>query len=194
MAKQTGNKPVLTEDANEEEHKPFAVFFKIGEWRHRFTEYQYKTVIAVALNNCIQHRALRLVGYIISETDLVMVLHVNKKYINKFLGFFFEEVRNEISKHASETESFDIGGYNNDDQVRYLYNLSTLFKKYNIHNDYLERLITGRRVELRYDDPHLVRLKQVVNKADFCSAIDYSGGIGPVRVRLWYDNNVGELQ
>jgi hypothetical protein len=58
--------------------------------------------------------------------------------------------------------------------------LKHLFCRQYLVNDYMTMLLTGRTVDLPYYNPHLTILKDKIRKSDFCSAIDYSGGEGPV--------------
>jgi hypothetical protein len=62
-----------------------------------------------------------------------------------------------------------------------------LFELYPLKNNHLIQLITGKKVELPYFDRELENLKFMIAHHTFCSAIDYSGALGPVDVTLLED-------
>jgi len=184
------NTPEVIEIESGEHHSANPVFLKMGAWRHLFSEHQRKIIIAEALNTGINDEKLSISGYLITGWSVCLVLMTHKKQLHKILEFFDEYVRKEIAKYHRELEEHNLRIYHEDDPFLSVMHKDELFEPYMEENDYLVRLITGREVKQLYYDPHVARLKDIVNNERFCSAIDYSGAMGPVMVKLRYHDDL----
>jgi len=191
MAKKTDNTmPGVIETQLGGHHSANPVFLKMGAWRHLFSEHQRKIIIAEALNTGINDEKLSIAGYLITEWSVCLVFMAPKKQLHKTLSFFYEYVKKEIAKYHNEVEGPGLRIYNADDPFITIMKPDGLFEPYTEGSDYLVRLITGRAVKQLYYDPHVARLREIVNNEHFCSAIDYSGAMGPVMVKLRYHDDL----
>jgi lysozyme len=161
-----------------------SVSLLIGPWKKLFEEHQYKNMIARALNNCTCDGVLKIVGYLITKTRVCLVLEIEKTDINNALMLFYDSVGREIRQYREQVQVADITTNDKRKIITIDESHSNLFTRYPLVNDHLVKLITGRRVELSYYDPHLASLKDKLRNSDFCSARDYSGAEGPVIVKL----------
>ncbi|WP_158992510.1 hypothetical protein [Mucilaginibacter sp. L196] len=165
-----------TDDTDEESENRatlYPITLTMGKWREGFTQEQRKLIIAEALNYCTYNHGLNIAGYLINNTRLHLVLKINKADIHRMLNLFYDSVGREVSKYRSTIKHIDFETAE-----------KQLFIRHSTVNDSLVRLITGKQVDLGYYDPQLARLKDNINSSDFCSAIDYTGAIGPVIVKL----------
>jgi len=174
MAK-TGKQADNGSEAIENKRSQHAITLTMANWRERFTPEQRKIIITEALNDCTYNHGLNITGYLINNTRLHLVLKLNHADIARMLNLFYDSVKRELNKHRGKIER-------NDDEFTYAG--KHLFIRHDTVNDYLVKLITGKKVDLGYYDPQLARLKDNINNSAFCSVIDYSGAIGPVIVKM----------
>jgi hypothetical protein len=175
MAK-TGKQADNLGEEIENKRSQHSITLTMTNWRERFTPEQRKIIIADALNDCTYNHGLNITGYLISNTRLHLVLKLSLADIPKMLSLFHESVKRELSKHPIKA---------NEDDNEFTRTDKHLFIIHDTVNDYLIRLITGKKIELGYYDPQLARLKDNINSSAFCSAIDYSGAMGPVIVKMF---------
>lgn len=146
---------------------------EMGNWTNQFEDEEVRVILAKTLNSVI-HKLGRdvVVGYLITCKRLFLVLQIEKKHIDKFITVFHKKLKKEI-KHFNHEGVINM-------------NCSKLFilKKPDIINEYLIQLLTGRQPQIKYDDTKLDRQKKYIKNHPFCSAIDYSGAKGPVRIKL----------
>ena len=171
---------------------PFITRFtlKIGEWRKLFPEAVYKLMIAKSLNYCVYNEAenpdhefeLDIEGYLITRYRVYLQVRIDPLQVNRMLQFFYEKIREEIRqgfdkikrKVTADNESTILM------EAPYLH----LFEKHPLANGMLVRLITGQEIKLKYHNPYLERMKDVIHGNNFCSAIDYAGGESLVEVTI----------
>jgi hypothetical protein len=162
----------------------FAFVLKMGKWKNSFGDYAYKTVIAVALNACVDHHAedfrAEVKGYLITGKRLFIVWHIAKGEPERVFHFFENRLRAEIRKRKQYEEDHGQGNIQKDEMESH----EKLFEKHGMIEDNLVKLITGHVVNLGYYDPQLARLKAYLHQENFCSVADYRGAKGPVIVSV----------
>lgn len=160
-----------------------AVCLIIGPWKKLFTDAQCKLIIAEALNECTCSHGMQIVGYLITERRLFLVLEIQRHDIKDMLQLFYLIVKKEILEDRERHQNLRWGNEEEDRLVE-AEKAKDLFRQYFMINDDLVKLITGRPVDLPYYSPHLARLKAMIHNYNFCSAVDYSGAIGPVFIKF----------
>ncbi|MGH2664783.1 hypothetical protein [Flavobacterium sp.] len=161
------------------------VELRLGNWKNNFDISYVNTTIAIALNHCCKYNDLIINGYLITTKNLYLIAKTNEKTIDVILNkierhiHFLLKADNRIIKK----NIFNIDFIVDDEDVFYEIH-EPLFKVYPFKNDHLIQLITGKKVKLPYFDRKLEDLKLMILHHRFCSAIDYSGAIGPVDVTL----------
>jgi len=155
-----------------------AITLKVGKWRSLFTEQHFNILIAEALNKTLLDDAYEktLIGYLITYRKVYLILKIKQTMLQKMLHFFYKAVKTALEQYVEKTaEAVTSDGFIQGEP---------LFEQLPLKNDHLIKLITGRKVKLPYYSPTLERLKEKIRNYNFCSAIDYSGAIGPVLVTL----------
>ena len=184
MAKKVNNHiPQLVNTDKSKTLSVHTVFLIIGPWRKLFKADEIRIIIAEALNYCVCFEKMNIAGYLVTDRRVCLVLEIDKTEPDYVLHLFYEKVKKEI-KHRLEKKKYFEHYTDKTEEAEYL---KFLFTRYKPGDDFLVRLITGRKVELPYYNAHLERLKEKIHDYDFCSVIDYSGGVGPVMVKLIKD-------
>jgi hypothetical protein len=137
-------------------------------------------IISEALNQCVVNRIFTLAGYLLTGNRVFLVIYSKGSEEESMLFTFYDSVRR-AAKHFMNGNKY-AGSQTGSQQERVVIDelLQYPFRRQYGVNDYLERLVTGRRVNLPYYSPYLDTLKVLVRQATFCSAIEYRGGEGPV--------------
>lgn len=160
----------------------------IGNWRKHFDSNYINTIIAMTLNHCTKDKEFIINGYLITSKSIYLIVQTNEKT--------FDTLLNKIEKHVHllvKTHKKGIQNNYENDFIEYeedstFYTIGKpLFKLYLLKNEHLVQLITGKKVLLPYFNPELEDLKLMILHHPFCSAIDYSGALGPVDVTLLND-------
>jgi hypothetical protein len=164
----------------------FPVALRTGEWRILFTEKERAILIAEALNSTVADREFRqsVVGYLITERSVRLVLRTDQWKIHRVLHCFYDHLRSNIKGSLERRRNQQLKNILEQERMNREELFEHLFRQLPFTNDNLARLITGREVNLPYYDPALQRLKDKVQAAEFCSAIDYGGAFGPVNVKV----------
>lgn len=172
-------------------------FLRIGHWKRLFEEVKCKWIIAKALNSWVksnQENKFELTGYVITDAKLGLVLKIRTKDLPISLNRFFEVLNKEImdSLENKEMEIADALGeeMNSGTNVQF----HNLFETKSQMSPFLVRLLTGRKIKLPYYNVRLVRLEERIHKYNFCSAMDYSGAIGPVETKLLNKEELDRLE
>lgn len=170
--------------ANEKHPREMAFVLRMGKWRHAFNEYQYKSMVAVALNACTDQDTeefwVKVAGYLITGKRLVIVWKIVKGEPERIFHFFETRLRAEIrkmKKYLEEEQRQESGMPEIDLHEK-------LFEKHLLYRDHLVEIITGQPVDLPYYDPQLARLKAYLHHENFCSVLDYTGAKSPVIVDI----------
>lgn len=161
---------------------------KIGKWKNNFDLNYTNSIIAIALNHFCKYHDLIINGYLITAKSLYVVAKTPEKSIEKVLDKI-EDYIHLLLKRDNQTlkkKNFNIDFILDPEDVFFEIQ-EPLFKASPLKNDYLIALITGKKTALPYHDRRLEALKQLIHHHPFCSAIDYSGAIGPVQVTLLKD-------
>ncbi|AYL99045.1 hypothetical protein [Mucilaginibacter celer] len=154
-----------------------------GDWWRWLGRVQLQLIVTEALNHCVYHEKLHIEGYLITQRAVYLVLHTHKIGPHHLPDVFFERVEKQIENYLDQIRGHHPG---------HIIRAKPLFRLYNLDNFNLIKLITGQGVQLPYYSAALEKLKDLVNRSEFCSAIDYSGANGPVVVRVHgnYHENV----
>lgn len=161
-----------------------------GHWKARFTAAEVKLIISQALNYCVDKEKMLLTGYFISYNNVCLVLKMEKRHLKRMLHTFYASVREVII----QTEGFYLEPEVINDEMyvqpKIDEQFSGLFTQYRFVDKYLIKLVTGQKVNLLYHDPVLERLKKKIHHYTYCSAINYAGGSGPVKVIIFKTEDV----
>jgi hypothetical protein len=150
---------------------------RLGNWSAIFNEQEIKVIIAVALNYCAEHEGLKIIGYLITGEKVSLIVAVNEEEWNEVKIVYDRKVTEGISEMLNQNKCCD-DEVNTKPDVQF----NKLFKECPLTNQYLIQLITGRKIALAYYNVEVEKLKEQVDRYDFCSAIDYAGAKGPVLV------------
>lgn len=149
---------------------PFHSFYlQTGSWTRAFSDQTVKVIIAEGLNYCTEKEGMRIAGYLITVKILIIVLEVHHGHAEELLAAFEVWLSRKLREFAKLPANC---------------NDKPLLIRGVLRDEQLIRLLTGRKVLLPYTDKKLTYLKELVSHADFCSAIDYSGAKGPVRLSV----------
>lgn len=161
------------------------VVLKIGNWRKQLDFNYIKTILAIALNYCCKSHELIINGYLITDQNLYLIIKTNEKSIDTIIKKI--ELQTilllKINPKELKENKYEISFITDDENIIYTPHKS-LFKIYPLQDEYLIKLITGKKITLPYYDRNLEDLKLMIHNHPFCSAIDYLGAIGPVHVTL----------
>lgn len=161
---------------------------KIGNWKNNFDLNYTNTIIAIALNHCCKYHDLIINGYLITASSLYLVVKTHEKSIDTILNKIEDRINLLLKddKRTLKNKKYNIDFILDHEDVFFEIQ-EPLFKVYPLKNEHLIPLITGKKIELPYYDRRLEALKKLIHHHPFCSAIDYSGAIGPVNVTLLKD-------
>ncbi|HEX8014944.1 MAG TPA: hypothetical protein VF465_06910 [Flavobacterium sp.] len=160
---------------------------KLGDWEKYFNLKYVNTLIAMALNQCIKNDELIINGYLITDKILYLVVKSNEKKFDSILKKLENHIHFLLEIHKKESQNIDNYNFETDNESAYYHIRKPFFKFHPLNNEYLVPLITGKKVTLPYFDRKLEYLKMIIQNNPFCSAIDYSGALGPVIVTLLND-------
>jgi hypothetical protein len=183
MAKKGNTEITLNISIDTPAHIPVsALLLKTGLWKQHFPDDQNKLMIAQALNYCTYHNGLQIVGYLITSSNLYLVLRIEKADISNMLAVFYDALRKEIKQYQEYLKNQKPQG----DGIRVKAGeaFTGLFTQYELLNYKLIRLITGQPANEPFFDPQLAWLKKGLQHYNFCSIKDYSGAKGPVKITL----------
>jgi hypothetical protein len=170
-------------------HKPLVLevpqrfCLQMREWKNYFTEKERKLILALALNYCVNYDKIKIEGYLISRHKLFLILRCDTQEADVILNDLHEQLRRQLRQELKMKRRFfreeEILDNEDIDEL-----LVKIFDTCRLTDTTLIRLITGLEVELPYHSRWLEKLKRYVHTNGFCSAIDYAGGVGPVKVQL----------
>lgn len=161
---------------------------KIGDWKKHFDFNYVNTIIAMALNHSVKNNELVINGYLITRQHLFLIAKTSEKKIDTTVHKIEVDINYLLKTYPQKPEQsrYKTSFIFDDENVFYAARLP-LFKIHPLKIDYLEPLLTGKKVTLPYYNPALEAIKSMIKNHSFCSAIDYSGAIGPVDVTLLKD-------
>ncbi len=150
---------------NDESPKVISVLLQIGDWKTLVPDERRRLLIAIALNHCVNNNDLNIVGYLITSSEVYLLLR------NKSVDY------KEIMVHFNEFLIIEIARYlKTPDFNAQISEKRILFSSHELYNENLKKLITGRKAEIDFYTPQLLRLQNTIKYNIYCSAIDYSGG------------------
>ncbi len=156
--------------------KESSFFLYIKSWEKEIPTDWINIIIAKALNYCVYNESLVIKGYLLTKKRLCLIVINESHSIKHILNVFAKEVAKDIYTYENS-----FGKY-----MKVLEGSNTfkeLFIQYPLYNQYIIKLITGKKIILPYKNPHVTRLEKMIHDYNYCSAIDYSGAIGPVIVQ-----------
>ncbi|MBS7231629.1 hypothetical protein KHA90_11395 [Flavobacterium psychroterrae] len=155
---------------------------EIGEWKKHFGFDYVNTIIAMALNHCIKNHELIVNGYLITKNSLFLIAKTHEKSIDTAIQKLEIHITFllKINPEKVKKNKYEMAFIVDDDDLFYAVR-GSLFKVYPLKNNDLTALLTGKKITLPYFNPELENLKSMIKNHPFCSAIDYSGAIGPVQ-------------
>jgi hypothetical protein len=164
------------------------VELKIGNWKKHFDSNYVNTIIAMTLNHCTKDKEYIINGYLITSKTIYLIVKTNEKTFDNLLNKIENHLHLILKMHKKAIQN----NYENDfianDEGNNFYTIGKpLFKLFPLKKEHLIQLITGKKVLLPYYNRELEDLKLMIHNHPFCSAIDYSGAIGPVDVTLLND-------
>lgn len=157
---------------------------KIGDWKKHFDFNYVNTIIAMALNYSIENNELVINGYLITRQNLFLIAKTSEKKIDATVHKLEVHINYLLKTYPQKLQQRQKISFIVDDENVFYATRLPLFQIHPLKNNYLEPLITGKKVTLPYFNPALEDLKLMIKNNPFCSAIDYSGAIGPVDVTL----------
>ena len=149
--------------------------FKYQNWRHHISSDIAKMLIANALNTTVVEKSFEIYGYLLLDTKMVLILKKDYDQNKEDLYFFCSYFMDSLSKYLKLRQG--------DLHVTQTFGKNP-FEKKTLNDQKLQLLLTGRTFNKAYHDPELLRLKTLIRRSKYTSAIDYSGMIGPVLVTL----------
>lgn len=143
-------------------------------WKNRFTSEQLKFFIAQNLNACacMEKNNLKITGYLITGRRLILIVRCKEGELSLVMDSFYKHVRYELRKRWQEDLYHKEIEYENDNQE--------IFREYRLYDDILAKLITGKKIRQKYYSPYVAQLENYISRSSYSSALDYSGGKGPV--------------
>lgn len=164
------------------------VKLKIGNWKKHFDLNYVNTIIALALNDFNDKIFFYINGYLITSQNLYLVVQTTEKSVEEMVTKIENQIINLLKTNPQKLkENRGEVSIIADDENLFYAARKPLFKIYPLENDHLIKLITGQKVTLPYFDRDLENLKNRIHNHPFCSAINYLGGIGPVKVTSFKD-------
>lgn len=155
----------------------------MGHWKRDFTEQECMLLVAEALNQCTYHyyEEFDVTGYLLTGRRLFLVLDKNGPSLQDLLNRFYDQLQKDIQAFQQKAMPM------HHDVKKERHSVDQPWQLFTAHafiNPNLFKLITGQKVVEHYYDPHLERMKDYIHNYNFCSALDYEGGISPVIVKL----------
>ena len=149
----------------------YSIWLAPSDWKKLFTKQEYYLLITECLNSTVSENGMIIYGYLLTHNALCLVLGNDKESHKRILLLFFERIKQAIIKHRKKMlhkeKSVQLSLYH-------------LFRKHDLNNPTLIKLLVGKKVNPPYYDAQLARLKNKLQHEPFCSVIDYSGAISPV--------------
>ncbi|SEB37511.1 hypothetical protein SAMN04489761_0260 [Tenacibaculum sp. MAR_2009_124] len=147
---------------------------ELTDWVGDVSSQQVKLCLAKVLNISVNEGDIIIKGYLIKRRALYLIAYLVES-TGEFLQKLEKLIRKESRTYFKSISDFEAYG---DDFLE----LEPLFVKHKFQNAYLKSLLVGDRIELPYFDPYANWLQKEILKYNFCSCIDYTGAIGPVKV------------
>jgi len=165
------------------------VTLKIGKWKKYFDSNYVSTIIAMALNDFDDKIFFFINGYLITSQNLYLVVQTAEIEKDQMVSKIEAKIVLLLKKNPQKPkDSHSEISLVADDKSLFNIIRKPLFEIYPLENDHLVKLITGQKVTLPYFDQNLKDLKTLIHNHPFCSAINYLGGISPVKVTLYKDH------
>ncbi|CAM1362559.1 hypothetical protein [Tenacibaculum xiamenense] len=147
---------------------------ELTDWVEDLPSEQVKLCLAKVLNITVNDGDIIIKGYLIKKRTLYLIAYLVEsvgEFLQKLEKLIRMELRNYFNpKIFSENYSDDF------------LDAEVLFVRHRFNNAYLKNFLLGYTIKLPYFDPYVDWLKKEVSQQNFCSYLDYTGAIGPVKV------------
>ena len=151
-----------------------------GSWKSFLTEYEYKVMVAGALNQCVVNHGLIIRGYLITIEKTCVLMQIPKQELRKMLLLFFAAITGSLLSHFSslakrgvpflpQFEIFEAGPMG-----------TAVFEDYLFSDDMLVQLLSNEEKDLPIYDPEFYKMKAWLKKCDFCSYPKHAHHLEPV--------------
>lgn len=153
----------------------------IKDWKGILNIDELKISIAIALNHCCENHRMQLLGYLITDKEVSLIIEGKTKHVEHNLTQFHKELVTSVVSHlkVTDTKGHVLKNWKKHEDG----SLSDLFDRGTLHDPNLISLLLGQTVDLPYYSAEAEALQQKIKTHDYCSAIDYSGAEGPVKVK-----------
>ncbi len=145
-------------------------------WHHHIPIEIRKIMIADSLNKAIDIHKLKIHGYLIMESNMILYVEKSIEYpvvLERFHDCFNATFKAYLDEKEQNGEMINLNFYRA---------MTSFFLEQQLFDKNLVLLLTGRKVNKAYHDPNLLRWKALLKQTRYCSIIDYSGGKSPVLV------------
>lgn len=173
----------LKEEHKKKHHKEVDLLLVMKSWVKNIPENDRNIIISQALNHCVKHKKVKIIGYLITKRRLFLIIIIKNHSLQQVLDGFYEQVALGIIQYEKMRAKYRKEAYLINE------NYQELFERFPFFNPNIKAIITGQVIKLKYYDPHIARLEDQIKNYNFCSKIDYSGAIGPVIVNTHYIHN-----
>ncbi len=162
--------------------------FTVAKWLPLFENVRFKQIICDSLNFCVDQKGLIIYAYVIMVTHMHLFATSKQNNLSGFVRDF---------KKFTSKECTDLLGLDNDAKSKaYLKTFSDAAnkhsrnKKYQVwqQNNHPEEIyspkFTLQKIKYIHNNPVEAGIVNRPQDYYYSSAVDYSGGIGPVKVEL----------
>lgn len=145
-------------------------------WHHHIPNELRKIMIAESMNRAILEKKIKIHGYLIMESNMILYVEEIGKHtevLERFHDCFNATFKAYLDEKEQNGEMINLNFYRA---------ITSFFLEQQLFDKNLVLLLTGRKVNKAYHDPNLLRWKALLKQTKYCSIIDYSGGKSPVLV------------
>ena len=150
-----------------------------GKWKSFLTEYEYKTMVASALNTCVVEHGLIIFGYLITFEKIYLVVETSKDSAFSITRDFLIAFRITLIRHFAALAKKGVP-FLPSMKIFTTSDEATLFEDYFFDDPILSQLLVNKNTELPYYDPQLKKIQEWLLNCDFCSYNKHADEIGSV--------------
>jgi hypothetical protein len=148
----------------------------IKSWKKELPNTWRELIIAEVLNYCVCHEGLIIKGYLLAQKRIYLIAINESQSMENVLTILSKQVAKGIYEYESRRD-------NNYEAPLISKIFDDLFIKHPLYNQYIIKLITGKKIISPYYNRYVVWLENKIRNYNYFSAIDYSGAKGPVLVK-----------
>ncbi|WGH75715.1 hypothetical protein P8625_00705 [Tenacibaculum tangerinum] len=159
--------------SKKQEHA-FLLYLKL--WRKEIPVACRNVIIAEALNHCVYYENMMIKGYWLRDKKLYLIIHTEAQNVEELLEVFAKQVLRGIHQYNQQKEKYT-------GMVKKANVGNELFLKFPLNDVVLQKLLTGKKIAQVYTQ-YVVKITNQMNQSNYCSVVDYSGALGPVKVTI----------